>query len=125
MDRFCHQYGVEPGTTDTPKFADYTGFNVAGDATCDGWTEGEEQVHCLGQACMFDYCIYQRHVQLQGCLAFAHDWETAVVANGGCRNYKDGSCILANRRFDLYGDGKFWDMLFAAKNEYNMRAPWR
>ena len=58
MDSYCHQYGVVPGTTDTPKFADYTELNVAGDATCDGWTDGEEQVHCLGQACMFDYCIY-------------------------------------------------------------------
>ena len=48
-----------------------------------------------------------------------------MAANGGCKNYKDGSCILANRRFDLYGDGMFWDMLFAAKNQYNMRAPWR
>ena len=48
FDRYCHQYGVLPGTTDTPKFADYTGFDVAGEATCYDWDQGEEQVHCLG-----------------------------------------------------------------------------
>ena len=62
FDAYCHQYKISQKKVDRgeiPKYADFT--NEAGECDYDV-SEGEEleQLACLGQDCMFDYCLFRR-----------------------------------------------------------------
>ena len=67
----------------TPKYADYTDENDS----CDVWAADDgtvtvEQAHCLGQDCMFDYCIYKRDEQFSACEALVDEWESEIATQG-------------------------------------------
>ena len=70
FDAYCHQYAVSQKKVDRgviPKYADLT--NDAGE--CDYDVEGDEaleQLACLGQDCMFDYCLHRRDQFLADCI---------------------------------------------------------
>ena len=91
FDRYCHQYGVDDSDIEEgeiPKYADLRDerqvVNSEGEGVVD--SEGEpvmekfcnfnvedndgivDQYYCLGQQCMFEYCLYRRDKWLEDCV---------------------------------------------------------
>ena len=61
FDFYCHQYNVGQDSEKSPRYANYMeDSNGDGLETCDVWTQDEEQLLCLGQSCLFEYCICKR-----------------------------------------------------------------
>ena len=59
FDRECHQFNRSNGSG-TPRYGDYTdGVNSDG-TQCNAWQTDVEKSYCLGQDCMFDYCLFVR-----------------------------------------------------------------
>ena len=74
FDKECHQYPRTTGNGN-PRYGDYTDGSGNTDGTqCNNWTTDEEESFCLGQDCMFDYCILRRNQYMEDCLALAEDW---------------------------------------------------
>ena len=75
FDRYCHQYMIADGREDkTPKYTDYTG----GTGVCDH-ADDLSQAICLGQQCMFEYCIWRRDEWLDNCADEEGEVELPVV----------------------------------------------
>merc|ERR1711948_27580 len=63
FDKYCHQYAIKDGhRRKTPKYTDYTNA----DGACDH-DDDLSQAICLGQQCMFEYCIWRRDEWLEEC----------------------------------------------------------
>ena len=103
FDRECHQFARSTGSG-TPRYGDYTdGVNSDG-TQCNAWQTDVEKSYCLGQDCMFDYCLFVRDKYVQDCLALAADWVQAVDnSNKPCRNNRtdsNGKCWRLRTRND-------------------------
>ena len=69
FDAYCHQYNVRDGhPKKTPKYTDYTG----GSGVCE-YEDDLSQAICLGQQCMFEYCIWRRDEWIDECEEAAGD----------------------------------------------------
>ena len=83
FDAYCHQYRINEQKLARGKIPKYADFTV--DGSCDAYAPEEdedgEQIHtleqlaCLGQDCMFDYCIWRRDQYLEACVAANGDLE--------------------------------------------------
>ena len=83
FDAYCHQYKINEQKLARGKIPKYADFTVEG--SCDAYApevdEDGEQIHtleqlaCLGQDCMFDYCIWRREEYLKECIANNGDLE--------------------------------------------------
>ena len=63
FDAYCHQYWVKTDNgKKEPRYADYT----LEDGSCD-YEDLLEEVHCLAQDCMFDYCMFRKEQFLAKC----------------------------------------------------------
>merc|ERR1719461_305649 len=77
FDAYCHQYGVRDGhPRKTPKYTDYTT-----DGVC-AFDDELSQAICLGQQCMFEYCLYRRDEWIEQCEEDAGDIELPKVEPG-------------------------------------------
>ena len=68
FDSYCHQFNISDNVDKeaiTPKYADF------GD--CDQQSEHLEQLQCLSQQCMFDYCLWRRDDWVEDCEAAVED----------------------------------------------------
>lgn len=64
FDKYCHQFKIKDGNRrKTPKYTDYT----KGTGVCAFEDDDLSQAICLGQQCMFEYCIYRRDEWLEIC----------------------------------------------------------
>ena len=119
FDAYCHQYGIKTNNgKKEPRYADYT----LEDGTCD-YADTLEEVHCLAQDCMFDYCIFRKEQFLEECKAANGDialpkadpgWGDVynygnmhgdLVSNGG-EDFDNGTCddyyaLIDTEDFDL------------------------
>ena len=80
FDAYCHQYGVRETvdrTTVTPKYADFR----LDDGTCNH-AEHLNELACLSQQCMFEYCLWRRDEWIDDCEA-AVDAGTDIPARPG------------------------------------------
>ena len=93
FDRYCHQYRVDDGDIEEgeiPKYADLrngerTVVNSEGEEVtekfCNFDVEDDDgivdQYYCLGQQCMFEYCIHRRDEWLEECVENEGDVEAA------------------------------------------------
>ena len=69
FDKYCHQYMIDQDRVDAgriPKYANFKSNNGEGECA---FTDRLEQLACLGQDCMFDYCIHRREEFLDACIA--------------------------------------------------------
>lgn len=86
FDTYCHQYKIANGSTEVPKYGNYTnlGEGMVGDGTqCDDWEDDQEKFYCLAQDCMFEYCLWRRDTYIEGaCLVIAEYWLDAVAESG-------------------------------------------
>lgn len=103
FDAYCHQYKVSQMKVDRgtiPKYADLR--NVRDDDTetysCD-YDDDLAQLACLGQDCMFDYCIWRRDEFLAEC-----------IANNGDQDRDDWGDVydFDNMHGDLQSNGGEW-----------------
>ena len=94
FDKYCHQYTIKNGKL---KYGDFT---LSGDSRdCSHWEDGDvtvEASYCLGQDCMFDYCLWRRDQQLAACEDFVAQWETVVDA----ASIEAGEDLCKKRRGD-------------------------
>ena len=115
FDSYCHQYSVEENNgTKEPRYANYR----LEDGTCD-YEDLIEEVHCLAQDCMFDYCMYRKEKFLAECIEADGDidrpgWGNVynydnmhgdLVSNGG-DDFDNGTCddyyaLIDTEEFDL------------------------
>ena len=101
FDAYCHQYRVTQKKVDRgeiPKYADLTNENGECDYAVDDG-EALEQLACLGQDCMFDYCIHRRDQFLEDCIE--EDGERELDAWGDVYDF-------GNMHGDLASNGGDW-----------------
>ena len=64
FDAYCHQYNVRDGhPRKTPRYTDYR--TEAGD--CEFAGDDLSKLVCLGNQCMFEYCLYRRDEWIDEC----------------------------------------------------------
>ena len=89
FDKQCHQFQRSTGSGN-PRYGDYTdGINSDG-TQCNAWETDVEKSYCLGQDCMFDYCLLRRDQYMTDCLALAATWVQAIDGLQ-CKNGKTDS----------------------------------
>lgn len=101
FDKQCHQFSRSTGSGN-PRYGDYTDGGKREGAQCNDWQTDVEKSYCLGQDCMFDYCLLRRDQYVEDCLALAAAWVQAIDGKQ-CKKGKtdsNGKCWRLQRKGD-------------------------
>ena len=116
FDAYCHQYGIKTDNgKKEPRYADYTN-----DGVCDYDDDVLEQVHCLAQDCMFDYCMFRKEKFLEACIAADGniDLPKANPGWGDVYNYNNMHGDLASNGGAEFDNGvcdEYYDLIETAE----------